>query len=354
MGSVLETRAHLSADLVDSIECHVSEGNIRSQDHPDYPLRILNYTPRVQYGRLWDDATLMCRGLIVDDDWQIVARPFPKFFNWAEWDEGKQAEYLGRPYVVIEKWDGSLGILYHYDDTWHVATRGSFASDQARVGQALLDLYDTSQIPTEGVTPLVEIIYPENRIVVDYGGVRELVLLAALSTPTGEHLSAPWWDGPRAQTLDLTIDGALAQEESNREGFVIRFDDGEMVKVKIEEYVRLHRILTDTNAVRVWEALQDPDMFKSMMDRVPDEFYRWVSNVADDLRGQYQALEDEAVEAYARLRPLADESRKAFALEATKTNVPDLLFSMLDGKDHSDRVWRRIKPEATLPFVEEI
>lgn len=343
----------LSPDLVDLIERHIAEGNIRSQDHPDYPLRILNYTPPVQYGRLWDKATLMCRGLIVDDDWQIIARPFRKFFNWGEWPEDKQADYLGRPYTVSEKLDGSLGILYHYDGTWHVATRGSFTSDQAQVGASLLDLYDTSQIPTEGVTPLVEIIYPGNRIVVDYGGVRELVLLAALSTATGERLAAPWWNGPRAQTLDLSIDDAIGHEESNREGFVIRFDDGEMVKVKIDEYVRLHRILTGTNAVRVWEALQDDELYKSMMDRVPDEFYQWVSNVAADLRGQYQALEDEATEAYARLRPLADESRKAFALEATKTDVPDLLFSMLDGKDYSGRIWRRIKPEATKPFVED-
>lgn len=345
--------SELSPDIVDLIEKHIAEGNIRSQVHPDYPLRILNYTPTVQYGRLWDKATLMCRGLIVDTDWRVVGRPFRKFFNWGEWPDDKQGDYLGRPYTVSEKLDGSLGILYYYDGSWHVATRGSFTSDQAQVGASLLDIYDTSHIPTEGVTPLVEIIYPGNRIVVDYGGVRELVLLAALSTATGEQLAAPWWGGPRAQTLNLSIDDALAHEESNREGFVIRFDDGEMVKVKIDEYVRLHRILTGTNAVRVWEALQDDELYKSMMDRVPDEFYQWVSNVATDLRGQYRALEDEATEAFARLRPLADESRKAFALEATKTDVPDLLFSMLDSKDYSGRIWRRIKPEATKPFVED-
>lgn len=338
----------------EAVEAHIAQGNIRAQPHPAYPLRILNYTPQVQYGRLWDDTTLMCRGLIITDDWEVVARPFRKFFNWGEWDETKQADYADRPKSVTEKLDGSLGILYHWDGAWHVATRGSFDSDQARVAQQILTGYDLAEIPTAGVTPLVEIIYPSNRIVVDYGGVRELVLLAALSTASGERLASPWWYGPRAQPVREDIATLLSVDESNREGFVVAFSDGEMAKIKIDEYVRLHRILTGTNAVRVWEACQDEALYAALMDRVPDEFYDWVRDTAAELRFRYDQIEKTAVGLFAELRPLADESRKAFALEATKTDVADLLFAMLDDKAYADRIWRRIKPEATKPFVEDV
>ena len=51
------------------------------QKHPDTDLFIYNYSPLVQYQKLWNEITLMTRGLILDKEMNIVARPFKKFFN---------------------------------------------------------------------------------------------------------------------------------------------------------------------------------------------------------------------------------------------------------------------------------
>lgn len=346
----------LSPALQDLIHDQIVQGYIRAQTHPYLPLEILNYTPKAAYTRNWNEATLMCRGLIIDSDRNIVARPFPKFFNWGEWSADKQTEYLNHSATIQEKLDGSLGILYYWDGDWAVATRGSFSSDQAQKATKLLMEMDTADIPTEGVTPLVEIIYPANRIVVDYGDREELILLGALSIPTGQRLVTPWWHGPKVDQLSgPTIDDFTQLEHRpNAEGFVVIFDDGEMVKLKHEEYVRLHRILTGTNSVRIWEALQDPATMGLLMERVPDEFYEWVETTARLLRAEYDRIESDAKLLYDATKYLLDISRKDFAMTVKDFDESDIVFKMADGKDYAPNIWKRIKPEATRPFREEV
>ena len=70
--------------MLDTLNKYLEEGLVQKQVHPTLPLTIWNYTPKVQYENLWDEITLMTRGLVVDDLGNIVARPFAKFFNWEE------------------------------------------------------------------------------------------------------------------------------------------------------------------------------------------------------------------------------------------------------------------------------
>src|SRR5205085_2436932 len=105
-------------------------GHVRGQRHPDRPYVIYNYTEACQYAGAWTPVTLACRGLIVaESTGAVLARPYPKFFNHDQ--AHAPALRLDAPAAVTDKADGSLGILYRDGDTLAVATRGSFASDQA-------------------------------------------------------------------------------------------------------------------------------------------------------------------------------------------------------------------------------
>src|SRR4051812_9325678 len=108
----------------------VTDGYIRVQHHPTLPLHIANYTEKAQYEHVWNDVTLNCRGLIYDDNNRIVARPYPKFFNYGDTDNTGPLD-LDASIIAVDKLDGSLGILYPTPDGPAVATRGSFTSDQA-------------------------------------------------------------------------------------------------------------------------------------------------------------------------------------------------------------------------------
>ena len=64
--------------MLDILNRYYDEGLLTKQTHPHpaFPLTIWNYTERVQYEGLWDNITLMCRGLVTDNYGNIVARPF--------------------------------------------------------------------------------------------------------------------------------------------------------------------------------------------------------------------------------------------------------------------------------------
>ncbi len=146
----------------------LDEGDVRVQVHPEFPeLRIYNYTEDVQFKNKWNKITLACRGLILNHEThEIVARPWEKFFNLGQMDN--RIDSLA-PVEVTDKMDGSLGILYRLPDgEWAIATRGSFASEQAvEANKIWSESYSHLDIP-EDSTFLFEILVPWNRIVVQY------------------------------------------------------------------------------------------------------------------------------------------------------------------------------------------
>ncbi len=364
---------------LDRIIQYEKAGLLRVQKHPDRPLFIANYSERVQFDRLWDDLTLMCRGLIFDTDGTIIARPFRKFFNLGEpgWETPPD-----EPFEVTEKLDGSLGILYWLDDTPYIATRGSFTSEQALHGTEILHRYPLQWLMKQSrtVTFLFEILYPENRIVVSYGDREELVLLAGIDTETG--IENAMTDAMREQCIFPVVkkfEGVEGIEdlmrqyegEDNFEGFVLRFTtSGTRLKVKLPEYVRLHRLRSGVNARRIWEILSAHQSLDPFLDRVPDEFSSWVIAERDRLQRRHRSMTGAAMVAFSKAKAhavtvvgvhdmsiagsigAAREYRKAFAEEATKhPTISGLLFTLLDGGDIEPLVWRMIRPEAATPFA---
>jgi RNA ligase len=139
--------------MLEKLNEYFEKGLVYKQVHPTLPLTIWNYTEKVQYEGLWDEITLQTRGLVTDDEGNIIARPFKKFFNI---EEGKHTPT--EKFEVWEKMDGSLGIVFWYQGQWVVATRGSFTSDQAIKAKELLKKYNTD-IMFRHLTYCFEIIY---------------------------------------------------------------------------------------------------------------------------------------------------------------------------------------------------
>jgi RNA ligase len=107
---------------------YISEGLVVKNDHPTLPISIYNYSRTCQYENNWDEITKMCRGLILDQEGNVIAKGFDKFFNM---EEHQPDEIPNETFEVFEKLDGSLGILFWYQGKWILATKGSFTSDQS-------------------------------------------------------------------------------------------------------------------------------------------------------------------------------------------------------------------------------
>lgn len=345
-------------DLFDAGELNrcLSERLVVQRRHTLFPLLIFNYTERCQYERgLWSPVTLACRGLIVNaDTLEVVARPFRKFFNAGQ--EGAPTIGGADAVTVTDKLDGSLGVLYPTPDGLAIATRGSFDSDQARHATEVWRERYSGYVPRDGWTLLFEIIYPSNRIVLDYAGQDDLVLLGAVHIATGNSVGPhdsilDGWPGPRAAFFSCTSysDALALPPRANAEGIVVHvLATDERVKIKQAEYVALHKIVTGLNERTVWDHLEAGKALADLLAPLPDEFHNWVREVAADLVAKVEADAAEVERAYSAILSTLppDHTRKDFALEAVKHRHRSELFARRDGKDYRGALWKAHYPEA--------
>lgn len=354
----MNVHARTFIDYDEGLPRLVADGLISKREHPEAALSIFNYTPRCVYERAWNRTTMACRGLILDAGGYVKARPFAKFWGFSEHQNSSLLPRLpvGEPFEAFEKLDGSLGVAFRNPESGdiEIATRGAFMSDQAVwASEWWRERHGYLEIP-EGQTWLFEIIYPQNRIVVDYGNRQELVLLAALDNATGRDLTLPEnWPGAAARRYaEATVEELTAsvKDPQNFEGFVLRYPStGQRVKVKLDEYLRLHRVLTQCSSKTIWELLSSGQGLTDVLDRVPDEFMRWVNTQAADMLRQYREIDEECRRLVPELAVPGD--RKATALKFTQQKHPSVLFKLLDGKDPAPLIWKLIKPDYERPFV---
>ena len=395
--------------MLATLEKYYKDGLLHKQTHPTLDLTIWNYSPRVQYERLWDDITIQCRGLVTKTKGEIVARSFKKFFNY---EEHKPEDLPNENFEVYEKMDGSLGILFYYEEeltderryniwfnnnyetgmerffdpnnlpdfdntyydptpktkgVWVLATRGSFTSPQAIKGRELLEKYDYNRLAKD-YTYLFEIIYPENRIVCNYD-FEDLILLGMIHTKTGDEVNIHNDNNEdiRLKNLikNLNINvvtlyktwgegyDLLKEEISNdKEGYVIRFKNGFRMKIKGDEYIRLHRILTNISNRDIWEYLKDNKPFDELLEKVPDEFNNWVKETARDLTVRFENIEKDYREIFENLNG-RNLSRKDFALRAKQYRHSNILFNMLDSINPKQTIWKLLYPTYSKPFKNE-
>lgn len=335
------------------IESYITRGLLEVQSHPTYPLKIYNYSRECAFEKKWDEITLSMRGTILDAEGNLIAKGFDKFFNMEE-----LTSIPNEPFEVFEKMDGSLGILFYYSGEWILCTRGSFTSEQAIKGMEIFkQKYDLKEL---GImyTYLFEIIYPENRIVIDYNGEEKLTLLTIYNILSEREIS---YYGLQSHSKQIGCDLVTKYDgmkdyktlkslvENNHEGFVIKFESGLRMKIKGEDYVRLHKLMTNFSNVDIWEALKAGDDIGKLLENVPDEFDEWVRNTIVELQKQYKIIEQSAKEWFVILN---NPIKKDFALSVQKhaNHIAPILYKMYDNKDYSGIIYRYIRPDYQKPF----
>jgi RNA ligase len=327
---------------------YVKMGLLRSQTNDSGTLTIYVYTELTQFDRLWNSVTRQSRGLVLDNNSRCVIRCLPKFFN-----DNEPEALLEKPrdidpttLVVQDKVDGSL--IQVANDPEHglvVTSKGSFNSDQAKwARQICKEQYPVSAGYFDaGLTYIFEVIHPDNRIVIDYGDRRELILLAVVENETGKErdiYTSRYIAFDRVPLLDpSTLDDVEALNDSGlSEGVVANFD-GYRVKIKTSEYLRLHRIVTDFTPKRVWEALSNGDSLD--FENMPEEFQTWLDKVSEELKAEFRRLETE----------IQCESNEASGLSDKELGLSQdfkykgYIFQLRNGKDIAPTIWKAIKPK---------
>jgi len=299
----------------------------------------------------------MCRGLVTDDNGNIVARPFKKFFNMEESKHTPTDDFK-----VYEKMDGSLGILFHYEGEWVMATRGSFTSDQAGKGMEMLSNYDYHKLHKD-FTYLFEIIYADNRIVCSYD-FEDVVLLGVVNTKDDYEVNLHGDSDLRIQNLvknvglnvvkrydgisDYSVLKQMVRDDA--EGFIVLFSNGDRMKVKGVEYLRLHKIMTNVSTTAIWEVLSSGGNMDDILKDVPDEFYKKIKDYVKELNYNFHSVKEHAGKLFDGLYEsydgeLPEKAKYAQWVKQFEPHVQTILFKMYDRKDYSSYIWKLIRPE---------
>jgi RNA ligase len=337
------------------LEKYLADGWIKRQKHPQMNLFIWNYTEKTQFARNWDPITSVCRGLITDDTGKIVGRSFDKFHNY---EEQTLKEAIG--VRIFNKADGSLGILFNYNDQWIFASRGSFESPQAIKGRSmipngLLDILD----PT--VSYIFEIIFPENKIVVNYGPKECLIFLAAFKTDGTEiHYvgGIPIFDFMISQNIEtieeytalhpelVVFENLKTKNIPNMEGYVVLIGNTR-IKIKFENYKELHKMKSNLNTKTVFDLIRVGTPLEKILETIPDENHEWFCGLLDDISKQWTNFKKQINESFASAY-YEGISRKDFAMAVNKMSpkFKPFMFKLLDHKSIDEMIYDLIDIEA--------
>lgn len=343
----------------DRLSKYHEDGRLRHSVDPGGALHVWCYSQQTVYTRDWDDLTRMCRGLVTDGEGNVISRPFPKFFNWGE-PEAPGPETTQGPFWAYDKEDGTLIVVGLRDGQAVVSTKGSFSTWHSEVAREMLQGWK----PVDGSTAIFELIHPDNRIVIDYEGRQELILLGAVANEDGcdhftpeQYAEESGWFGvlatPRAFHLQSILRTVQDPENGpNREGFVLVWPNADgpspRAKIKFAQYMHLHAVLSRLSNVAVWEALAT-GTFDGLLEAVPDEMYAQVRECADELIARSDTLYASVMGAMHSARSFDGRKVQAewvFKQEKSEIGVPSgLVFAALDNKDIWPKVWQAIKPE---------
>jgi len=329
---------------IDLLNKMINDGLVNDTKHKTLPITIYNYSKFCQFKKEWNEITLQCRGLILDDNYNVIAKPFPKFFNLEE-----EKSIPNEPYTIYEKVDGSLGILFFYEG-WHMATRGSFISEQSvKAKEILMQKYShLLDSLSRDYTYLFEIIYPENRIVLNYGDQEDIIMLGIFDRNTLQEIELKDYGFPYlkpSQYDSLSFKELKNLNIKNHEGFVIKFENGKRIKIKFEDYVQLHGIVTEFSNKKVWEMLSTGANFNDLLEVVPDEFFQKVKDVKEELENQFSSIKQKSITIANDVKNFPDRKSIAFHLLNNHKDVMSVVFGLLDNKDVDKIIWKMIQPD---------
>lgn len=314
----------------------------------DNGLRVCNYN-QIESPKM-DPVVRECRGLILDEQANVVSRKFDRFFNFGE---AGTHDFDFSSSELWEKADGSLcGVYWNpFDSRWEICTRGTAFAESNHVFGLANDgtfrywilkamklteeqFHECMSDFDKNVTYIMEYVGPENRIVTPYTE-SQMVFLGARFNESGKEISdfrniiselnkhnmnirTP--ERYEAYTANDVL--RLCNELPGlKEGFVAKnLFTGERVKVKNSLYVKLH--LTRGNGAPSAKSLME-----MVLQNEQSEFLSYF--------GEYKPFIEPYENAFVKLIEDANqifeetqhiESQKEFAMKVKDTNVGSVMF----------------------------
>jgi T4 RnlA family RNA ligase len=298
-----------------------------------------------------------CRGIIFDTaTGDIIRRPFHKFFNVNEREETQDHVVdLSHDHAILEKLDGSMiaPFIVNGDLIWGTKMGATDVAEPVDDFATLNEEYGIFARFTisRGYTPIFEWCSRKQRIVLDYKE-DQLILTGIRDLTTGRYMSydlmvahAEAYRIPVVRFAFKTHNEMKDFVEHVRdledlEGFVVRFSDGHMLKLKCDWYVQIHKakekILQDRNIV---ELILD-EKLDDVKAHLPQEDRDCLTQFESDLNRMILVKSAAIMQLIYGLHD-ARMDRKTFALEhaeSVDSYVRPIVFKNFDAEPVAEKI----------------
>jgi RNA ligase len=277
-----------------------------------------------------------CRGItFCSKTGDILARKYHKFFNVGEREETLPGNFeMADSHVILDKLDGSMitPVLINDKIEWHTKMGATDVAKQVEEFVAKNPHYEefARVYCRNGITLIFEWCSRKQQIVLDYAE-DQLVLTGARIMKTGAYFTYEGLvsvtdvrDIPVVENFG-TVFGLesfmeVAREQKDFEGYVIRFDNGQMLKVKTEWYVQIHKAKE--------KILQDRHVVAMILDNTLDDVKSFLSKEDLDALNVFETKIVETMESTARdavgfvaVRKKQNWTKKDFALKLSTDHI---------------------------------
>lgn len=296
-----------------------------------------------------DDYSRECRGITFDPDGNVLIRSMHKFFNVGE-RESTQVGNINwnHAFRIMDKRDGSMITPCVLNGAIEVKTKKSFDTEQAKrakeyilARQNYVDFI--RRCHTLKLTATFEWTSPGDRIVVKYPH-DELVLTHIRHNESGEYklsldkfaskYNIPVVDevyNSSSQPFDIHELLTKLQAEEGKEGYVIMFLSGDMVKLKTPWYINLHHSVTFT---------RERDIARMVVDEQIDDYKSFLSQIGES-HAKCEAIEKRVLATIMSIRKEVEtvveanrcEDKKEFVMKVKGHEYFGLIMDAFVGKE---------------------
>ena len=269
---------------------------------------VLKYKKTVFFDDLWNEYLEECRGTIVDEDFNIVSRPFTKIYNYGI--EAK-APVLdpATPVTAYRKVNGFMVAM-----TWHkgdilVSTTGSTDSDYVAMAKEMMLTHMSwadwqlgfTKSDMDGITLMFECVHPRDpHIIPEVPGMYILGYRDNAWDSEVRHDKDTLWLLGKVfnchvpEVCETTVADLVEQTKHVRhEGFVFYTEDNVSAKIKSPWY------LTNKWVARNPRTDKLVDLNNDIKRKLDEEYYPLVDAIRANIV-EYTAMDEQARLAWVR------------------------------------------------------
>ncbi len=292
----------------DELKEYVQTSNLVNMKECGDGIYVLKYKKKVFYDNLWNEYIAECRGTIVDTDFNIVAYPFTKIYNYGI---EKEAPVLADDTKVtaFRKVNGFMVAMTWYNGDVLVSTTGSTDSPYVAMAKEMMLTHAPwadwqmafANDDMRGLTVMFECVHPDDpHIVPEKSGMYVLgyrenefgskvghdpFVLKDLAATFNCHC-------PESVTTNMVRLKEMAKE-CKHEGYVFYTDEGVSAKIKSPYYLTSKWVARNPRTDKL------VDLNKDIKHNLDEEYYPLVDAIRANIV-EYTAMDEQARLAWVR------------------------------------------------------